>query len=368
MIFAKQAQRTHGVEIKTIRTDNDTEFKNYTMQEFVEDEGIKHEFSAPYTPQQNGVVERKNRTIIEMARTMLSEFKSPHNFWGEAIATAVHYTNRLFLRAPFDMTPYEILTSKKPNVNYFRVFGCKCLVKNKKEKLGKFESRTIEGIFVGYAENSHAYRYYNKTNGCVEVSCDVEFLENNGPHEGQVSSRDVGDGDSSQVIKLMGIGHILPTESHIHVQQDDGGESSSTQEEPTSTQVEPSNASQDQHLTHDALQTEEQEPSPQTFEQDQVEDQSPSQGQAQDGVNDQGPSKDEFVDHEGTIRKIKAASVASGLQVNNILGSISRGIETRARKKNLTTFCGHHAFVSNFEPLKVHEALEDPDWVIAMQE
>ena len=81
--FAKQAQRQYEEVIKAIRTDNGSEFKNYTMEDFVQDEGIKHEFSAPYTPQQNGVVERKNRTIIEMARTMLDEYKSPHNFWGK---------------------------------------------------------------------------------------------------------------------------------------------------------------------------------------------------------------------------------------------------------------------------------------------
>ncbi|KAK1626565.1 hypothetical protein QYE76_000880 [Lolium multiflorum] len=167
--FAKKAQRMYESEIKAIRTDNGTEFKNYTMQEFVDDEGIKHEFSAPYTPQQNGVVERKNRTIIEMARTMLSEFNSPHNFWGEAISTAVHYSNRLFLRPLHNKTPYELLTGNKPNVMYIRVFGCKCLVKNNKGKLGKFETRTIEGIFVGYAENSHAYRYYNRSSGTIEV-------------------------------------------------------------------------------------------------------------------------------------------------------------------------------------------------------
>ena len=105
IIFAKQAQRQYGAEIKTIRTDNGTEFKNYSMQDFVQDEGIKHEFSAPYTPQQNGVVERKNRTLIEMARTMLSEFKSPHNFWGEAVSTAAHCSNRLFLRPLHNKTP-----------------------------------------------------------------------------------------------------------------------------------------------------------------------------------------------------------------------------------------------------------------------
>ncbi|KAK1679664.1 hypothetical protein QYE76_040512 [Lolium multiflorum] len=110
IIFTKKAQRMYESEIKAIRTDNDTEFKNYTMQEFVDDEGIKHEFSAPYTPQQNGVVERKNRTIIETARTMLSEFNSPHKFWGEAISTVVHYSNRLFLRPLHNKTPYDLFT------------------------------------------------------------------------------------------------------------------------------------------------------------------------------------------------------------------------------------------------------------------
>jgi transposase InsO family protein len=123
------------------------------MEYFVCEEGIKHEFSTPYTPQQNGVVERKNWTIIEMARTMLYEYKSPHNFWGEAIATAVHVSNHLFLRPLYNKKPYVLLTRNKPNVSYFRFFRCNCLVKNKKERLGKFESRTIEGIFVGYANN-----------------------------------------------------------------------------------------------------------------------------------------------------------------------------------------------------------------------
>ncbi|KAK1616788.1 hypothetical protein QYE76_022305, partial [Lolium multiflorum] len=221
--FAKKAQRTYESEIKAIRTDNGTEFKNYTMQEFVDDEGIKHEFSAPYTPQQNGVVERKNQTIIEMARTMLSEFNSPHNFWGEAISTAVHYSNRLFLRPLHNKTPYELLTGNKPNVMYIRVFGCKCLVKNNKGKLGKFETRTIEGIFVGYAENSHAYRYYNRSTGTIEVSCDVVFLEDNGSQVEQVVPCVAGnDDDPSSAIKHMGIGHIRPMEVH---NDDQGGSS-----------------------------------------------------------------------------------------------------------------------------------------------
>ncbi|KAK1685797.1 hypothetical protein QYE76_046645 [Lolium multiflorum] len=369
--FAKKAQRMYESEIKAIRTDNGTEFKNYTMQEFVDDEGIKHEFSAPYTPQQNGVVERKNQTIIEMAITMLSEFNSPHNFWGEAISTAVHYSNRLFLRPLHNKTPYELLTGNKPNVMYIRVFGCKCLVKNNKGKLGKFETRTIEGIFVGYAENSHAYRYYNRSSGTIEVSCDVVFLEDNGSQVEQVVPCVVGnDDDPSSAIKHMGIGHIRPMEVH-NDDQDDGVDVSSTpQVEPSSTQAEPSSATQEPSSTQDESQSEEQEEDPHSMEQDHDDDQetSSTHDQAQVVPHDQVLARDEFIDHEGTVRKIKAATRASDMKVDQVLGSISRGVVTRRHHALLITYCQHHAFVSSFEPLKVHEALVDPDWVIAMQE
>src|SRR3954467_3900655 len=140
-----------------IQSDNGTKFKNYTMDEFLSDEGIKHKYSAAYTPQQNGLAERKNMILIEMARTMLDEYKSPYKIWAEAINTACHASNRLYLRKLKNKTPYELLTTKNPNVKYFRVFGYKCFILNKKTQLDKFEAKTCEGIFVGYASNSHAY-------------------------------------------------------------------------------------------------------------------------------------------------------------------------------------------------------------------
>jgi hypothetical protein len=91
------AQNEFGLRIKKIRSDNGTEFKNSQIEGFLEDEGIKHEFSSPYTPQQNGVVERKNRTLLDMARTMLDEYKTPDRFWAEAINTACYSINRLYL-------------------------------------------------------------------------------------------------------------------------------------------------------------------------------------------------------------------------------------------------------------------------------
>jgi transposase InsO family protein len=95
--FLRRAQNEFELKVKTIRSDNGFEFKNLQVEEFLEEEGIKREFSAPYTPQQNGVVERKNRTLIDMARTMLGEYKTPERFWLEAVNTTCHAINRLYL-------------------------------------------------------------------------------------------------------------------------------------------------------------------------------------------------------------------------------------------------------------------------------
>jgi transposase InsO family protein len=95
--FLRQAQNEFGLRIKKIRSDNGIEFKNSQIEGFLEDEGIKHEFSSPYTPQQNGIVKRKNRTLLNMARTMLDEYKALDWFWAEAISTACYSINRLYV-------------------------------------------------------------------------------------------------------------------------------------------------------------------------------------------------------------------------------------------------------------------------------
>jgi transposase InsO family protein len=91
--FLRRAQNEFELKVKKIRSDNGSEFKNLQVEEYLEEEGIKHEFSAPYTPQKNGVVERKNRTLIDMARMMLGEFKTPEQFWSEVVNTACHTIN-----------------------------------------------------------------------------------------------------------------------------------------------------------------------------------------------------------------------------------------------------------------------------------
>ncbi|RVW69235.1 Retrovirus-related Pol polyprotein from transposon TNT 1-94 [Vitis vinifera] len=137
------------------------------------DIGIKHEFSAPRTPQQNGVVERKNRVLQEMARTMLNQYELPTHFWAEAINTAYYTSNRTHMRPRTRKTCYELWKGKKPSVKYFRVFGSRCYVLKDHENLGKFESKSEEGIFLGYSSKIRAYRVYILSSKCIVESINV---------------------------------------------------------------------------------------------------------------------------------------------------------------------------------------------------
>jgi transposase InsO family protein len=121
--FATRAQNEFEMKIKRVRSDNGTEFKNTNIEEYIDGEGISHELSVTYTPQQNGIVERKNRTLIQAARTMLDEYKTSDSFSAEAINTACHTINCLYFHKLQHKTAYQLLTVKNPNISYFRVFG-----------------------------------------------------------------------------------------------------------------------------------------------------------------------------------------------------------------------------------------------------
>jgi hypothetical protein len=184
--FLKRAQNEFDAKVKKFRSDNSTKFKNIQVEDFLDEEGIKHEFLTPYTPQQNGVAKRKNRTLIEMERTMLDEYKTSDQFWAEAVNTACHATNRLYLHKLFKKTSYELLTSNKPSVSYFRIFGSKCYVLQKRSKSSKFVPKVYEGFLLGCDSNSRTYPIFNKDSSCVEITCDVVFDETNDSQKEQV--------------------------------------------------------------------------------------------------------------------------------------------------------------------------------------
>ena len=156
------------MKLKKIRSDNGKEFDNTNIEAYCDEVGIKHKVSATYTPQQNSVVERKNRTLITLARTMLDDYNTPEALWAEAINTTCYASNRLFIQKFLGKTPYELLNRKKSNVSFFRVFGYKCYIYKKRQHLGKFQRRCDIGFLVGYSSKSKAYRVFNHATGLVE--------------------------------------------------------------------------------------------------------------------------------------------------------------------------------------------------------
>ncbi|XP_062076044.1 uncharacterized protein LOC133780190 [Humulus lupulus] len=167
-------------KVYRLRSGHGKKFENTVFSDFCDQLGIKHEFSAPKTPQQNGVLERKNRTLQEMARVMMQAKDISKRFWAEAINTACYICNRVHLRTGTTQTAYELWKGRNPNVSHMHIFGCVCYVLNDREHLGKFDPRSDEGVFLGYSLNSRAYRVFNKRTHSVVESINVRFddLEN----------------------------------------------------------------------------------------------------------------------------------------------------------------------------------------------
>ncbi|GJS57111.1 putative ribonuclease H-like domain-containing protein [Tanacetum coccineum] len=175
LIIGLENQLSHNVKI--IRCDNETEFKNHVMNEFCAKKGIKRKFCVPRTPQHNGVAERKNRTLIEAARTMLADSLLPILFWAEAVNTACYVLNRVLVTKPQNKTPYELLIGKSPSISFMRPFGCPLTILNTLDSLGKFDGKSDEGYLLGYSTSSKAFRVYNKRTKRVEENLHINFLE-----------------------------------------------------------------------------------------------------------------------------------------------------------------------------------------------
>ncbi|XP_075074704.1 uncharacterized protein LOC142162271 [Nicotiana tabacum] len=149
-IFCKKVEREKRYLITTIQSDHGGDFESKAFEDFYNDQGYTHSFSAPRSPQQNGVVERKNRTLQDMLRTMLLDHSLPNHFWAEGVSTTCHILNRCLIRPILKKTPYELWKGRRPNISYFHSFGSKCFIHNNgKSNLGKFDPRSDEGITSG---------------------------------------------------------------------------------------------------------------------------------------------------------------------------------------------------------------------------
>ena len=312
--FSSRASTNFGVKIKHIRSDNGTEFKNSGLDDYLDELGITHELSAPYTPQQNGVVERKNRTLVEMARTMLDEYKTPRHFWIEAIYTVCHIINRVYLHKFFKKTAYELLTDKKPNVSYFKVFGAKCWIRDPHHN-SKFAPKAHEGFMLGYGKDSHTYRVFNNVLHKVVETVDVRFDETNGSQREHLPSV-IDEPAPEETIKFKATEDVIPTEENVE-------EFILVREERRAN--------------------------------------APEENTEENGAEenaDQIPR-----------RQPAHPRIAKEVQVEKIINDIKApGPLTRSKASHLSNFCGHYAFVSISQPTKVDEAFLEPEWIQAMQE
>nr|GEU53960.1 hypothetical protein [Tanacetum cinerariifolium] len=167
-----------SLKVKVIISDNGTEFKNHDLNQFYGLKEIKREFSVPRTPQQNGIAERKNKTLIEAARTMLADSLLPIPFWAEAVNTACYVQNRVLVTKPHNKTPYELLHDRTPSICFMRPFGCPVTILNNLDPLGKFQGKVDEVFLVGYYVCSKSFRVCNSRTRIIQETLHVNFLEN----------------------------------------------------------------------------------------------------------------------------------------------------------------------------------------------
>lgn len=174
--FKAMVEKQSGNYLKIFRTDRGGEFTSIEFTDFCGEQGIKRELTAPYTPEQNGAAERKNRTVVEMARSMLKFMGLPDCYWAEGVATAVYILNLSPTKDVWNQTPYEAWYGNTHSVSHLRVFGCICYALQTTGK-HKLVDKSKKFIFVGYCSQSKAYRLYDPISETVVVSRNVVFDE-----------------------------------------------------------------------------------------------------------------------------------------------------------------------------------------------
>ena len=181
-VFVSTIEKLTGLRLKIFRSDRGGEFMSDAFTEFLEENGITRQTSAPWTPQQNGTAERMNQTLIGGARTMLQHAGLSKGFWAEAMATATHILNRSLRKGLDWKTPHELLFGRVPDISYLRVFGCCAWVHVSKDQKEEWDSNAKPVIFIGYEPGSKAFRLWDPSTHSVVVSASVRFNESEFPN------------------------------------------------------------------------------------------------------------------------------------------------------------------------------------------
>nr|GFA61887.1 Gag-Pol polyprotein [Tanacetum cinerariifolium] len=320
--FLKMIQVRLNVPVQHIRTDNGTEFVNQTLRDYYEEVGISHETSVARSPQQNGVVERRNRTLIEAASTMLIYAQAPLFLWAEAMATRCFTHNRSVIRLRHGKTPYELMHGKQPDLSYFHVFGALCYPTNDGENVRKLQPKADIGIFIGYAPTKKAFRIYNQRTRRIVETIHVDFDELTAMASEQSSS--------GPVLQEM-IPGTIKIQSPV-ILQDVGNDN---------LDIEVSHMGNDLLLSAPIIKV--------------------ASGQSSSTTS---PQTNVQTNHPMTYPKSKWTK---DHPLNYIISPLSRPVSTRLQLHEQALFCYYDAFLTSVEPKTYKEALTQACWIKAMQ-
>nr|GEV52164.1 retrovirus-related Pol polyprotein from transposon TNT 1-94 [Tanacetum cinerariifolium] len=175
LIQRRMVENQNDVKVKQIRTDNGTEFRNHELESFCDEKGISQNFSSPYTPKQNDVAKRKNKTLIKAVRTMLNSSVLSKHFRTKAVRKACYTQNISIILKIHNKTPYELFRERIPDISYFYMFGCHVFIHNHKFHLGKFDAKADDGYFLGYSFVLKAFKIYNMRRKQIKETYHVTF-------------------------------------------------------------------------------------------------------------------------------------------------------------------------------------------------
>ncbi|GJQ91674.1 putative ribonuclease H-like domain-containing protein [Tanacetum coccineum] len=391
------------VPVRRIRTYNRTEFVNQTLLEYYEKVGISHEASVARSPQKNGVIERRNRTLIEAAHTMLIYAKALLFLWAEAVATACYNQNRSIIRLRHGKTPYELLHDKPPDLSFFHVFGALCYPTNDSENLGKLQPKADIGIFIGYAPTKKAFRIYNRRTRRIVETIHVDFDEltamasehsSSGPALHEMTPVSISSGlvpnppsstpfvppsrsdwdllfqpmfDESLNVDLQAPEVIAPipeavapehavstgSPSSTTVDQDAPSPSNSHTPQETQTPIISHDVEEDNHdieVAHMGNDPYFGIPIPEV----------PSDQSSSDVIHTIVHPDHQVSEHNSKWTKDHP--------LENIIGALDRPVSTRLQLHEQALFCYYDAFLTSVEPKNYKEALTQACWIEAMQE
>ncbi|GJV21047.1 putative ribonuclease H-like domain-containing protein [Tanacetum coccineum] len=359
MLLHRRLENLVDKKVKIIRCDNGTEFKNKVMSEFCKKKGIKREFSVARTPQQHRVAERRNRILIEAARTMLADSKLPTTFWTEAVNTACYVQNKVLVVKPHNKTPYELFRGRTPALSFMRPFGCHVTILNTLDHLGKFDGKSDDGFFVGYSLNSKAFRVYNIRTRKVEENLHVRFLEDKPIIAG---ARPKWLFDIDVLTESMNyVPVVARTNSKDFADDslfDSSSKNASDAEPQPSSDIEKKD---DEGVSKDSRFDDQERPANNTQDDNDV---GPSINTASTNVNT-GSSNINIVNPKVTIAPIEATYDDPLLDhsLAQVIGDIQSGVLTRG----MTKTTNDQGFIRK-KPTRIAKALSDSAWVEAMQE